>query len=412
METLERAAQILSQAREVSQLRASPVFQTQALVPEGAPADWSIYFLNAVVELHWNGSAQALLALLQRIEQELGRAPAPRWAPRAIDLDLLAFGNEVVSDKALQLPHPGVRERAFVLEPLKQLAPRLRLPGDPSTILDHSRRISTHHPLWFGILNFTPDSFSDGDALGELQALVQQTEKYEMGGIQVFDLGAESTRPGASPVNPQEEMARLRPALEFFRSRYQGRIFRPWLSVDTRHAAVAAMALEYGATILNDVSGLADPALEKVLVSSSCQYVLMHNLGVPADPKTTINEEDPVLTVKRWAERKLERLEKIGVNLDRIFFDPGIGFGKTATQNQQLLHRIDEFLALPVRLLVGHSRKSFLNHWGERKPKERDGFGVGVSLRLAQRGVDALRVHEPALHASAFHAFQELGASP
>jgi 2-amino-4-hydroxy-6-hydroxymethyldihydropteridine diphosphokinase/dihydropteroate synthase len=406
---LEKAAVALGQLATAKKLRASPVFRNPALVPDGAPKEWNLPFLNAVVELEWGGGAPELLRALKKIEQDHGRLPSARWAPRVIDLDLLALGSERLSSSELILPHPEAARRAFVLDPWKHLAPDFVLPGTRSTILALSRRLSARSPLWMGILNLTPDSFSDGGELGDQHALERKITRWEQSLVHALDLGAESTRPGAAVVSEAEERARLEPALRFLKERYHGRVFRPLVSVDTRHGAVAATAVELGADILNDVSGLADPAYLNVLKNSSCQYVLMHSLTVPADPKVLLPPaEDPVRSLILWAGERLERLSRAGISLERVIFDPGLGFGKSAEQNLEILRRAEELFSLPVRVLIGHSRKSFLRSFGERQAGERDGFSVGISLRLAALGAELLRVHEPQLHADAHNAFQEV----
>ncbi|MGZ3650289.1 MAG: dihydropteroate synthase [Bdellovibrionota bacterium] len=406
---LEGAVAALSARGGVSRIRTSPVFQTPALVPPGAPDSWKLPFLNAAIELEWSGSPQELLRALKETEEKLGRAAAPTWAPRLIDLDLLACEGAVVEEPSCKVPHPALPGRAFVLDPLKHLVPLARLPSFSLTLLEQSRRLASRSPLWMAILNLTPDSFSDGGELANERALLARVEKLERAQVQCFDLGAESTRPGAQPVGEAEEWRRLEPAFSLLNDRYRGRAFRPLLSVDTRHAGVAALALERGAAWINDVSGLSDPAVIELLQGSRCGYVLMHSLSVPASREHVLSETaDPVAEVLAWAEKKLETLAKAGIDLQRVIFDPGIGFGKTPAQSLALLRGISAFYALPVRLLAGHSRKSFMSAWGPQATEERDGFSIGASLRLAERGVEVLRVHEAHLHATALQASQEL----
>lgn len=416
-ENLERAAAKLRALSVGQKLRASPVFRTAALLPEGGPASWNLPFLNAVVELDWRGSPAELLRALKKIESDLGRVPCARWAPRVIDLDLLALSDLTYSSPELELPHPEIAKRAFVLDPWKHIAPGFTLPSrerasSPSTVLQLSRALRKRAPLWMGILNCTPDSFSDGGELSRPEDLKVRLERWEQAGVHAIDLGAESTRPGARDVPPEEEWARLEPVLGQLRERYQGRIFRPLVSVDTRHHEVAEKAIELGADLINDVSGFRDPSMLKVLRDSRCSYVLMHSLTVPADPlKVLAPELDPVRELISWAGERLEKLSAAGVSLDRVIFDPGIGFGKSAAHSFELVRRADELLSLPVPILFGHSRKSFQSAcFGERKAKDRDGFSVGVSLQLARKGVEWLRVHEPQLHAEAWSAFSEAEA--
>lgn len=405
---LENAARALAALGKF--IRASPVFLTPALLPPSAPESWRKFYTNAVVELGWGGSAEDLLFHLKRIELDLGRAPAKRWAPRKIDLDLLSLGDTVSGDGPCRVPHPEAWNRHFVLAPLLHLNPHFKFPGQAASALERSRQLPGRSPLWMGILNLTPDSFSDGGALSDPDCFARSVDRLERSGVQALDLGGESTRPGAPEVLEKEEWQRLQPSLEYLRERYHGKIFRPLVSVDTRHARVAANAIELGAHMINDVSGLADPAMLETICSSECHYVLMHSLSVPANPTLTLPADaDPVAEILRWAEKKLENLEKRGISLDRVIFDPGVGFGKSAYQSLTILRRIGEFRSLPVRILVGHSRKSFFSLFSANRPAlERDGLSIGVSVSLAHRGVELIRAHEAWQHADAWQAQQEV----
>ncbi|MES3037343.1 MAG: dihydropteroate synthase [Bdellovibrionota bacterium] len=406
---LERAAQAL-RSLSTDGFRASPVYESAALVPERAPESWHAPFLNAVAEIDWDGTPAELLKKLKDIESQLGRTPAERWAPRIIDLDILLFGNETVKQENLIIPHPGIWERSFVLNPLKDLIPTFQIPGRIQTILSRARELPTRNPLWMGIINLTPDSFSDGGSISDNSHLLDKVEAFEAAKVGILDIGAESTRPGATAVNPDDEWKRLGPTLEFLTDRYRYLIFRPRISVDTRHAAVAAKAAELKVDYINDVSG-GSKEMYEVIKHTKIEYILMHSLTVPADSQVNLPPEtDPVSYLKIWCEEKLRTLDKAGVNLDRIIFDPGVGFGKTSAQTFTLLGRIDELLDLPVRILIGHSRKSFLKHLINTDAKDRDLESIGISLQLANSGVDILRVHEPQFHIRTYRAFQEVAS--
>lgn len=405
---LELAARKLKQLSS-SSLRVSPLFSTSALMPPGAPPSWNIPYLNAVVEIEWDQSAQRLLQQLQLIEQDLGRTPSEKWAPRLIDIDLILFGNEQVKTANLLIPHPEMTHRSFVLDPLKHLVPSLIPPGSNQSILQLSRKLSSSAPTWMNILNMTPDSFSDGGVNADFSALQNKLQSCLHAGIGYIDLGAESTRPKATPVNPDEEWKRLQPVLEWLRDQRSHHLFYPKISIDTRHAKTAERALEMGADCINDVSASADPRMIELLQSHHCEYVFMHSLTVPANPQVTLSEDsDPVTLLHQWVEEKINFLTAKGIALDRLIFDPGLGFGKTADQSITLIKRASEFSDLPVRILYGHSRKSFLNKLTSSPAAERDWESIGVSMQLAVKGIDFLRVHEAPLHARAHTAFQEV----
>lgn len=373
----------------------SPVYETPALLPPGAPFDWNRPYLNAVCELDWSGTAELLLHRLKHIECELGRDSTERWSPRKIDLDLLLLGQERIHDETLQVPHARIHERSFVLDPLKDLAPGLTVPGCAWPVVNHARALPGHRPLTMAIFNLTPDSFSDGGALSTKAEWVARVQAADAAGVQILDLGAESTRPGAFRVEIEEEWARLEPVLTYLREFYRSQTIRPWISVDTRHASTADRALAMGADIVNDVGGLSDPRMIEVLAGCHAQYILMHSLTVPADPKLTWQSQvDPIAELKSWFFRKMELLVTAGIDADRVIFDPGIGFGKTQAQSLEILQRFEELSDLPIRLLVGHSRKSCLREGEVMSIPALDEATFRWSRRLARTGVDIIRVHD------------------
>ena len=404
---LERAAKLLLESSGVARLQAAPIVTSPALIPPGAPQDWNKPYLNSVIGLDWPGTASELLILLKKIEKEIGRTPAERWAPRLIDLDLLTLGEQSVNTDLLRLPHPGIKERSFVLTPLNHFASDLRLPTENVTVLQMRRRDSKPLPLWMGIVNLTPDSFSE---LSPMDRAQETLTKFAAEGVHIVDLGAESTRPGATSLTAAEEWTRLAPVLDWWSGHTETQVFKPLLSVDTYHAETAARAVAMGADIINDVSGLSSSAMLEVLCHTHCQYVLMHSLSVPADPSKHLSDNDPILELKNWALTKLEILQEAGVSRDRIVFDPGIGFGKTPAQCWQIVKGVHRLLDLPVRLMIGHSCKSFLTTLRDSSPSDRHSETLGLSLQLASRGVDILRVHEPIASQLAYQSYVE--ASP
>lgn len=401
---LERAAKLLLEQSGAAHPHAAPIVSSAALIPPGAPLDWNKPYLNSVLGFDWQGTASELLTLLKKIENEIGRTPAERWAPRLIDLDLLSLGAQSLNTSALRLPHPAIKDRAFVLTPLNHFASDLRLANENMTILQMRRRDPKPLPLWMGIVNLTPDSFSE---LSPMDRARETLTNFATEGVHIVDLGAESTRPGATPLTAAEEWTRLAPVLDWWIGHTRTQIFKPLLSVDTYHAETAARAAAMGADIINDVSGLISNTMLEVLCHTHCQYVLMHSLSVPTDPSRVLTSNDPILELKNWALDKLEVLERAGVSRERIIFDPGIGFGKTPTQCWQIIKGAQRFLDLPVRLMIGHSRKSFLATLRDSAAIDRDSDTLGLSLRLASCGVEILRVHDPVANQLAYQAYLE-----
>ena len=392
-------------------VRVSPVVESPAMLPSDAPAEWNRPFLNLAVECQvQDASAEALLDRLQRLELELGRGAHARWAPRPIDLDVLLFGRAEIATDRLRVPHPGLRERAFVLAPLAALRPHLTIPGcGATTVLEWSRRLRQRIPLWMGIVNVTPDSFSDGgEALSAAEAGARAAA-LAAAGAELIDIGAESTRPGAAPLTADDEWRRLQPALERILVQHGGHRLRPLVSVDTYHPATARRALAAGADLINDVSGLTSQEMIELAGTSGKDFIAMHHVSVPVDRNKTLPvDRDPCELVERWLEKRLEQWTHAGLDLERIVFDPGVGFGKNPLQSLRLLRGIDRFARYGLRCLVGHSRKSFMTAFAARSNEDRDLATIGASLALATRSVEILRVHNVAAHVSAYRGWSHL----
>ena len=192
----------------------SPLVESPALLPDGAPKEWNLPFLNVVAACDTDHAPERVLELGKRIEVELGRNNCERWSPRPVDIDILLWGNEQISTEAITIPHPSLHERNFVLTPLIALDPRLTIPGlGTNTVLEWSLKLKQHIHLWMGIVNITPDSFSDGGEFLHWEQVDAQVERMVDAGGQIIDLGAESTRPGALPLRADDEWSRLAPIL-------------------------------------------------------------------------------------------------------------------------------------------------------------------------------------------------------
>jgi dihydropteroate synthase len=259
-------------------------------------------------------------------------------------------------------------------------------------------------PLVMGVLNLTPDSFSDGGLWTNPEQAVEGGLRMLAEGADLLDLGAESTRPGggvygtgAATVPPDEEAARLLPVLAALR-----RETGAPLSVDTRKGEVARQALAAGADLINDVSALSDPELGRAVATAGCPLVLMHSRGELATMQRGIQFRDLLGEVRGELTAAVERARALGVGEEQIILDPGIGFGKTAEQNLALLGRLDELALLGRPLLVGASRKSFLGRVIEKSggpappPAARLAGSLAAVAWAAGRGAALLRVHDVA----------------
>jgi dihydropteroate synthase len=245
-------------------------------------------------------------------------------------------------------------------------------------------------PLVMGVVNVTPDSFSDGGLFFSPDAAVEHGERLAGEGAGILDVGGESTRPGADPVPLPDELERVLPVVE----RLAAGGAR--VSIDTRKAAVAETALEAGASIVNDVSAFRhDPAMAAVVASAGAGCCLMHMLG--DDPRTMQADpsyDDVVSEVKAFLEERLAFAVDSGVAEERVWLDPGIGFGKTIEHNLELLLRLDEIVALGRPVVVGTSRKSFLGRLTGRPERERDAATIATNVMAFERGASVFRVHE------------------
>jgi len=229
------------------------------------------------------------------------------------------------------------------------------------------------HTHVMGIVNVTPDSFSDGGRTLDPRAAAERARALAAEGADVVDLGAESTRPGSSPVPAAEQWRRLEPVLAALNGSRA-----PALSVDTAGAEVAARALEAGACAVNDVSALRDPEMARVVGDAGAGLVLMHMRGAPATMQQDPRYGDAAAEVAAWLTGRLERARRAGIRDEAVVLDPGIGFGKTVRHNLELLARLEELAALGRPVLVGVSRKSFLGAPPPRDP----GAALPVDQRL------------------------------
>lgn len=247
-------------------------------------------------------------------------------------------------------------------------------------------------PFFMGVVNVTPDSFSDGGRFLARDAAFAQAERLAEDGADVLDLGGESTRPGAPDVSVDEEIARVVPVIAALRSRG---VETP-ISIDTRKAEVAHAALDAGADLVNDVTGLADPALAAVVAARGVPAVLMHMRGTPADMQSRAVYEDVVEEVARELTHALARAEAAGVARAQVILDPGIGFAKTPEHSIALLAAIPRLRALGRPLLVGPSRKSFIGAITGAPVSERLPGTLAAVAAAVLAGAEFIRVHDVA----------------
>jgi dihydropteroate synthase len=244
--------------------------------------------------------------------------------------------------------------------------------------------------LVMGILNVTPDSFADGGKHFTFEHAVSRGLEMIEEGVDIIDIGGESTRPGADRVSETEEPARILPVIAELSNRGVD------ISVDTMRARTAKLAVAAGASIVNDVSGgAADPEMFSTVAALGCKYTLMHWRGHSKDMNSLAHYDDVMKEVIEEISISLDKALAAGIKRENIVLDPGLGFAKDPEHNWEILNRIDEFIALGYPVLIGHSRKRFI---GGDNPDERDSGTLEISKSLVGKGIWAVRVHSVAPH--------------
>ena len=239
--------------------------------------------------------------------------------------------------------------------------------------------------LVMGILNVTPDSFADGGLHFDTDLAITHGREMIEDGVDIIDIGGESTRPGADRVSAEEEQARVIPVIQELAKE------NVVISIDTMRASTAKLGVEAGATIVNDVSGgAADPEMFSTIAQLGCKYTLMHWRGHSKDMNSKAIYSDVVAEVIEEISIQLDKALAAGIKRENIILDPGIGFAKDAEHNWEILNRIDEFIELGYPVLIGHSRKRFL---GGDTPDDREDATVQVTQSLVGKGIWAVRVH-------------------
>ena len=260
-------------------------------------------------------------------------------------------------------------------------------------------------PLVMGVLNVTPDSFSDGGEYATLPEALARARAMRAEGADLIDVGGESTRPGAEPVDEAAELTRVLPVIEHLTAEGIP------VSIDTRHARVARACVGAGASVINDITGFRDPAMIEVAATCEAGLVVMHMLGDdPATMQDDPHYDDVLAEVTAFLGERAAALQSAGVNPERIAVDPGIGFGKTLEHNLELLRGLPRIVALGYPVLVGASRKRFIGHiLGEEDPRRRLAGSLGAAVYAVTRGADIVRVHDVAETARALRVVTAIG---
>ena len=248
-----------------------------------------------------------------------------------------------------------------------------------------------HSPCIMGIVNVTPDSFSDGGKLVDQEDIVRHVSSMIDAGASIIDIGGESTRPFADPVAEEDELTRVIPAIKSIRRQHKS---IP-ISIDTTKSNVAQKALEAGADIINDISAFRfDPQMIDVAREYKSPIIIMHMQGTPSNMQVNPTYNDIISETIHFFQERINWLENNGILHSKIIIDPGIGFGKSLEHNLLILNNIEQYQCLECPVLIGHSRKSFISKVIDLRVDQRDQATAVISGILATKGVDILRVHD------------------
>lgn len=404
----------------VRDINTSLIYETEALLPDGAPESWNVPYYNMVITCKTKLSPQELLSAIKQIERDLGREASMRWAPRVIDIDIIFYEQLILKTPDLTIPHKETVHRPFVMVPLYQLIPTFKHPelgasieaiiGNFKAYVGTFRKTLAFMPKLMGVLNITENSFSDGGKFLQVDSAIAQALKLLDDGAYVIDIGAQSSNvtlnhasklsassKGKAGVSWQEELSRLTPVLDGITSELAMHGKKMKISIDSFYPEVFKHLLDkYQLHFINDISGARNPKIVDIAAATGLKYVLMHSVEVPTRINKLIPfEPNPVLQLKEWALERIAMLESKGVRRENIIFDPGIGFDKSPSQCLYIMRNLAQFKDLGVEVLLGHSRKFFMNSFLMSHPKERDLESALIAAQVAG-DVDYIRVHNVA----------------
>ncbi len=349
----------------------SHIIETNALLPENASEKWNTPFLNMIIAGTTHCNPSELLLKIKKIEKKLGRKPSDKkWSPRIIDIDIVSYYEQEISTDFLTVPHKEIKNRDFLQYLLTEIGYEI-----PKNIkIDINNYSALNHfvlnPKFIGIVNVTPDSFSDGGYFFEAEKAEQHVRKLYSDGAAIIDIGAQSTKPNYIEISPSEEINRLGKVLERC-SDIDG------ISIDTYFDEVIECFIKKHKNIkwINDQNSKLSPKTIKLIADQNLKLVIMlHG------------------TDFSWFKKRIQELEKLGMRYENIIVDPGIGFEKTKRQNINIIKNIKNLKDINCEILLGHSRKSFISFFSNESAKDRDIETIAASS-LAAAEIDYLRIH-------------------
>jgi dihydropteroate synthase/2-amino-4-hydroxy-6-hydroxymethyldihydropteridine diphosphokinase len=368
-------------------------------------------FTNSAIKIETSLEPLEMLAFIKNIEKQLGRIPSERWHERLIDIDIVFYDDLVIDIEntvanhtfdgtklafnLLTIPHKDYQNRGFVVEPLLEIEPHLKDPSNDKKLVEiyrslqncYAKIVDSKHTWIMGILNCTPDSFSDGGKHTNLDSVLASYKQMVADGADIIDIGGESTRPNATAVSLQDEIDRVIPAIQAIRS-FDAKTI---LSIDTYKPEVAELALQNGVDIINDISGLTNPKMVQVASKYNCPVVIMHKKGDPSNMQDNPYYENVVEEVKDFFRQQLKLCQQSGIG--KIILDPGIGFGKRLEDNLDLIKGLEEFQTLGYPVLFGSSRKGLYRELFNLDMDNREEVTMATTAFVIQQKAKIVRVH-------------------
>lgn len=390
-ETLKRAM------GEISKHDIRVLYQSSIYLTAPVPISDQPWYHNAVIGVATDKSPLELLKTLQLIENDFGRIRTERNAPRVIDLDIISYDDVVMESGELVIPHPRMHERAFVLYPLQDITknwthPVTRKPVNTliAELPAGQEIIKEDRPRIMGIVNVTPDSFSDGGQFNSTEAAIAHGLKLIEEGADILDIGGESTRPDAQAVSADEEQRRILPVIRALKN--AGAL----ISVDTRNASTMMAALEAGAGMINDITALSGEGAMDAVRKSACRICLMHMQGQPQTMQKNPQYDDVVREVYTYLADRISVCVENGISKDRLIADMGIGFGKSVDHNIELFKNLSAFHELGIDMLLGASRKRFIEGicGGTIPADQRLSGSLAAVAAACQHNLQIVRVHD------------------
>lgn len=360
----------------------SHIIETKALLPENAQAKWNIPFFNMVIAGTTHCNPSELLSKIKEIEKKLGRDPSnKKWSPRIIDIDIVSYYEQEIITDFLTVPHKEFKNRDFLQYLFTEIG--YEIPEDIKIDINNYSALNHFvlNPKFVGIVNVTPDSFSDGGCFFEAEKAEQHIRKLYSDGAAIIDIGAQSTKPNYTEIPPSEEINRLSEVLERCTD-------IDCISIDTYFDEVIEHFIKKHKNIkwINDQNSKLNANIIKLIADKNLKLVIMlHGTNFS------------------WFKKRIQELEKLGMKHENIIVDPGIGFGKTKRQNIEIIKNIKILKDINCEILLGHSRKSFISFFSNKSAKDRDIETVAISS-FAAAEIDYLRVHNVKDHMRFFVA--------